>query len=114
MLKYENWRDLAKACLESGMSVNGWSKRNSIPTTTCRQWLIKLKKEEQTLRNTDHDTELRVWGKVDLEQSEPTVSTGHDLLPSSIRLSYHNWNIEVRESFDPILLSQIIKVVDAI
>ena len=33
MLKYENWRELARSCQESGMSVNGWSKRNNIPTT---------------------------------------------------------------------------------
>lgn len=114
MLKYENWRELARNCQESGMSVNGWSKRNNIPTTTCRQWLMRLKKEEQALQNTGYDTELRVWGKVDPKQSERMVSTGHDRLPSSIRLSYHDWSIEVKESFDPILLSQIIKVVDTI
>ena len=113
MLKYENWRDLARSCQESGLSVNGWSKKNNIPTTTCRQWLVRLKKEEQTLQSSEHDIELRVWGKVDLEQSGRT-STSHDLLPSSIRLSYHDWSIEVKESFDPILLSQIIKVVDMI
>ena len=114
MLKYENWRELARSCQESGMSVNGWSKKNNIPTTTCRQWLVRLKKEEQALQNTDHDTELRVWGKVDLEQSERTASPDPGLFRSAIRLSYHDWNIEVKESFDPILLSQIIKVVDTI
>jgi len=114
VLKYENWRELAKNCQESGMSVNGWSKRNNIPITTCRQWLVRLKKEERALQNTEPDTELRVWGKVDLEQSERADSTSHSLLPSAIRLSYHDWSIEVKESFDPILLSQIIKVVDTI
>ncbi len=114
MLKYENWRELARSCQESGMSVNGWSKRNNIPTTTCRQWLVRLKKEDQALQNADHGTELRVWGKVDLKQSGGTASPDLGLLPSSIRLSYHDWNIEVKENFNPILLSQIIKVVDTI
>lgn len=114
MLKYENWRELAKSCQESGMSVNGWSKRNNIPTTTCRQWLLRLKKEAQALQNVDHGTELRVWGKVDLEQSEG-ISVPDTCVPSAlIRLSYHDWNIEVMESFDPIMLSKIIKVVDTI
>lgn len=114
MLKYENWRELARSCQESGMSVNGWSKRNNIPTTTCRQWLVRLEKEERALKNTDHGAELSVWGKVGLEQSGPAHALDSDLFPSSIQLSYHDWNIEVKGNFDPILLSQVIKVVDTI
>ena len=114
MLKYKNWRELAKCCQESGLSVNGWSKRNNIPTTTCRQWLERIKKEEKALQNTDHGTELSVWGKVGLEQSETAPALSTEPFASSIRLSYHDWNIEVKENFDPILLSQIIKVVDTI
>ncbi|HVI39203.1 MAG TPA: hypothetical protein VM577_00960 [Anaerovoracaceae bacterium] len=111
--KYKNWRELARDCQESGMPVYRWSKLNRIPATTCRQWLSKLKQEELP-QNVQQDTELKIWGKVDLEQSGRTPSPGPDLSPSSIRLSYHDWNIEVKESFDPILLSQIIKVVDTI
>lgn len=111
--KYENWRELARDCQESGMPVNRWSKLNRIPATTCRQWLIKLKKERLS-QNEKQDTELKIWGKVDLEQSGRAPSPAPDPFPSSIRLSYHDWNIEVKESFNPILLSQIIKVVDTI
>ena len=114
MTKYENWRELAKNCLESGKSVHGWCKANNIPFTTCRQWLARLKKENQTLQNPSSDNELSVWGKFDLEQSERAPSPDSDLFPSSIRVSYHDWNIEVKEHFDPILLSQIIKVVGTI
>ena len=111
--KYENWRELARDCQESGMPVYRWSKLNRIPATTCRQWLSKLKKEELP-QNAEQDTELKIWGKVDLEQSGRSQSLDSDQIPSSIRLSYHDWNIEVKESFNPILLSQIIKVVDTI
>jgi transposase-like protein len=110
---YKNWRELAEKCMQSGMSVHSWCKANNIPPTTCRQWLLKLKKEglPQTAKQ---DTELKIWGKVDLQQSERAASPHHDQIPSSIRLSYHDWNIEVKENFNPILLSQIIKVVDTI
>jgi hypothetical protein len=114
MLKYENWRELARDCQESGMSVNGWSKKNNIPTTTCRQWLERLKKEEQALQNAVCGSELNIWGKVDLEPSARAAVPDPDLFSSSVQLSYHDWNIEVKGIFDPILLSQIIKVVNTI
>ena len=114
MLKYENWRELARDCQESGMSVNGWSKEHNIPTTTCRQWLERLKKEEKALQNAACGTELNIWGKVGLEQPAGAVAPDPELFSSSVRLSYHDWIIEVKESFDPILLSQIIKVVETI
>ncbi len=115
MLKYENWRELARNCQESGMSVNGWSKLNHIPTTTCRQWLARLKKEEQILQNQDPDHELSVWGKVDLESQGQNASMDcHHIFPSAIKLNYRGWNMEISADFDPLLLSRIMKVVESV
>ncbi|HVI41710.1 MAG TPA: hypothetical protein VM577_13745 [Anaerovoracaceae bacterium] len=111
--KYDNWRELASQCQESGVSVNRWCKLNHVPTTTCRQWLSKLKRQELNEKE-ENDIELKIWGKVDLEQSGRAQSLCSNQIPSLIRISYHEWNIEVKENFDPILLSQIIKVVDTI
>lgn len=111
--KYDNWRELASQCQESGMPVTRWCKLNNVPTTTCQQWLSKLKRQELNEKEAN-DIELKIWGKVDLEQSGRRQSLDSDQIPSPIRLSYHEWNIEVKDRFDPILLSQIIKVVDTI
>ena len=111
--KYDNWRELARKCRESGMSVNRWCKLNHVPSTTCRQWLSKLKRQELN-ENAENDAALKIWGKVDLEQADRAQALCPNQIPSSLRLFYHDWGIEIHENFDPILLSQIIKVVDTI
>lgn len=114
MMKYENWRELAKSCQESGMSVHGWCKANNIPFTTCRQWLVRLKRENQTLQNSSPDNELSVWGKVELESAGQNASMHcHHIFQSSIKLNYGGWGIEINEGFDPLLLSRIMKVVES-
>ena len=100
--KYDNWRELASQCQESGVSVNRWCKLNHVPTTTCRQWLSKLKQQELN-ENAENDTEIKIWGKVDLEQSGQRQSLDANQIPSSLRLFYHDWGIEIYENFDPIL-----------
>ena len=114
-MRYENWRELAKNCMESGMTVHGWCKANSIPFTTCRQWLARLKKVNQTLKNSSLDNELNVWGKVELESASQNAGVHcQHIFRSPIKLSYGDLGIEINEGFDPLLLSRIIKVVESV
>src|SRR5665647_3738861 len=115
-MKYENWRELAAECQKSGMSVSAWSKKKNIPRTTCRQWLNRLNKESQLVEGkADQNSDLPVWGKIDLKESiqkEPMVSTS--ACKSNICLNYHGWRIELNSNFDPSLLKQIMKVVESV
>src|SRR5665647_324983 len=113
-MKYENWRELAAECQKSGMSVSAWSKKKNIPGTTCRQWLNRLNKESQLVEsNVNQDSDLPVWGKIDLKESvqkERMVSTSNSM--SNICLKYRDWSIELNSTFNPSLLKQIMKVVE--
>lgn len=117
-MKYENWRELATECNESGMSVSAWSKKKNIPGTTCRQWLNRLKKEQEVLslkEGTNKDVDLPIWGKIDLKESiqkKSMVSISDST--SNIRLKYHDWSIELNTNFNPSLLKQIMKVVESV
>jgi hypothetical protein len=115
IMQYENWRELTKKCMESGMSVHGWCKANNIPPTTCRQWLARLKREEQTLQNSSADHELSVWGKVELKDVGQNAGVDcHPVFLPQIKLSYCGWGIEIKEGFDLLLLSRIMKVVESV
>ena len=114
--KYHNWRELAAECQSSGMSINGWCKSRGIPTTTCRQWLIKLSKE-----NIQKDNEVySAWAKVDLEEvvqqkEEYSVQESIQERPErKISLSRSGWSIEVDSHFDPVVLMRIMKVVELV
>ncbi len=88
-------RELASQCQESGMPVNRWCRLNHVPTTTCRQWLLKLKKQELN-ENAENDTELKIWGKVDLEHLDSIyVACG----PTNLRNNVDGLSILVRQSF---------------
>ena len=63
-----NWRELAIACTESGLTVFGWCKENKIPYSTCRQWLKRLRDESGGVESGPR--ELSVWGKVEINQSD--------------------------------------------
>jgi len=114
-MKYENWRKLAVEYQESGVTVRAWCKEKNIPETTCRQWLGKLKKENQLLEaDTIQDSDLPVWGKIDLTESiqkKPMVTTSDG--NNNICLKYHDWSIELHSNFSPSLLIQVIKVVES-
>ena len=115
-MRYGNWRELAKNCLESEMSVHGWCRANNIPPTTCRQWLARLKKEERWLGSKEQTGDVSIWGKVDFVQSDHPCTTlpfqpGY---PPAIKLSYHSWSMEISADFDPLLLSRIMKVVESV
>lgn len=115
MTKYENWRELAAACKESDMSINGWCKKNNIPGTTCRQWLARIKREEQTSETAEKVVEPKLWGKVDLEPVKlAETSPEYELSAVGIKLNYHGVSIEIEEGFDPILLCRVLKVVGSI
>lgn len=115
-MRYDNWRELAVECLESGMSVSAWSKKKNIPGTTCRQWLKRLKKESQLVEaKANQDSGLPVWGKIELKESihkEPMVPTS--TCKNNICLNYHGWRIELNSNFDPSLLKQVMKVVESV
>ena len=115
-MRYENWRELAVECKESGMSVSAWSKKKNIPGTTCRQWLKRLNKESQPVKaNTNQNSDLAVWGKIDLKQSiekESILSTSNST--NNISLKYRGWCIELKPNFNPSLLKQIMKVVESV
>ncbi len=115
-MKYENWRELAAECKKSGMSVNAWSKKKNIPSTTCRQWINRLNKESQLVEaNSNQDSDLPVWGKIELKRSiqkKPMVSTSD--CANNICLKYHDWSIELNSGFSPLLLKQIMKVVESV
>jgi|SRR5665647_3402512 len=132
-MKYENWRELAAECQKSGMPVSAWSKKKNIPGTTCRQWLNKLNKEKGVLsleEGITQDSDLPIWGKIDLKESiqkesiqkesiqkesiqkEPMVSAS--ACKNNICLKYHDWSIELNSNFNPSLLKQIIKVVESV
>ena len=116
MTKYENWRELAKSCQDSGMSVHGWCKANNIPFTTCRQWLARIKKEEAQPESKVHSSDVSIWGKVDFPQTNHpgTPLTYQPGYSSAIKLNYHGWHIEISADFDPLLLSRIMKVVETV
>lgn len=115
-MKYENWRELAVECKESGMSVSAWSKKKNIPGTTCRQWQKRLKKESHMVdANVNQKSDLAVWGKIDFKESiqrESIVSISDTA--DNIHLNYHGWSIEVNSNFNPSLLKQIMKVVESV
>ena len=107
----ENWRELAKACKESGLSVYKWCKENQIPSTTCRKWLERLETEEANI-GTQKD-EKGIWGKIELTEAKTICDQQPVLSESSIRINYGQWSIDISASFDDALLSRIMKVVES-
>ena len=104
----DNWRELAQACETSGMTIYGWCKSNNIPYTTCRKWLERLREEQFNPKGTQQ--ELSIWGKVEMNQSLELLSATSE--PAPMKLNYGMWGIEISHGFDPVLLKQIIKVVE--
>jgi len=106
-----NWRELAIACTESGLTVFGWCKENKIPYSTCRQWLKRLRDESGGVESGPR--ELSVWGKVEINQSDASPPAPYlQSFPAGIRLSYGLWGVQVNRDFDPELLSRVMKVVE--
>lgn len=122
-MRYDNWRELAIECQESGVSVQAWCRKKNIPGTTCRQWLAKISRENDILlletkqvnQGVDQDSALHVWGRIDLEESVKKKSTTFASdSKRSICLKYHDWSVELNPSFDPDLLKQVMKVLESI
>jgi len=110
--KRYNWRELAHDCAESGVNVSVWCKANNIPYSTCRNWLKRLKDEGFFPADTGHG--LSVWGKVEVKQTiEAVPLTLAPVAATAIRLSYGLWSIEVNQGFDPVLVKQMMRVVEA-
>ena len=110
--KRDNWRELAKACEESGTTAFAWCKANSIPYSTCRMWFKRLHDEKAPEEN-EHQG-LSLWGKVETgREPAPTVEAFPVYMSAGIKLSCGIWGIEVGAGFDPALLKQIMRVVEA-
>ena len=109
--KRDNWRELAQACEDSGMSVWYWCKANKIPYSTCRNWFIRLGQEKQLSEPTPQ--ELSVWGKVEINQVTETVYDAQAYCGTAgIKLTCGNWGMEINRGFDQMLLKQIMQVVE--
>ena len=109
--KWENWRELAQACEESGMSVWNWCKKNKIPYTSCRNWFVRLQQENRF--SEPQPQELSVWGKVEInQQTEPGYDKQTYFSAAGIKLTYGNWGMEINCGFDQMLLKQIMQVVE--
>lgn len=111
--KPENWMELAKACEASEMTTYGWCKSNGVPYTSCRNWIRRLREEQLNPENARQ--ELSVWGKVEMNQpiTTPLGSPPASFAPPPIKLNCGTWNIELNQSFDPVLLGQIMSMVEA-
>ena len=110
--KRDNWRELTRDCERSGVTAFEWCKANSIPYSTCRMWLKRLHGEKAPAENEQQG--LSLWGKVETGR-EPvhTVEAFPVYMSAGIKLSYGMWGIEVGAGFDPALLKQIMRVVEA-
>lgn len=75
----------------------------------------EIKKGVPAISPEIRDTDLNIWGKVDLENKDKQTSQiCQKFFPSSIKLTYHSWNIELNEDFNPILLTRIMKLVESV
>jgi len=108
---HENWREIAEACERSGKSVWEWSKENNIPYTNCKRWLSKLKKENDTEGKPPQ--KISVWGKVEMRKASTLVYEPYAIGEIPIKLRHGTWILEITQGFDPVLLKQIMKVVEA-
>jgi hypothetical protein len=107
-----DWRELAKACEESGLSIWRWCKENNIAYTSCRKWIMRLRKEDGSV--TTEKQEISVWGKVETEQALETTFEAYPYQnAAAIKLNYGFWSMEINQGFDQKLLKEIMKVVEA-
>jgi hypothetical protein len=103
-----DWRELAQTCIESGMTTYAWCKENRIPYSTCRGWISCIANEVQHLEGESY--KAGIWGKIDI--------TGITNLPSSeeeqsLKLQCGSWSLEIKQGFDPVLLIQVMRVVES-
>jgi hypothetical protein len=94
------------------MSAKSWCKANNISYSTYRNWVSSLGKEE-SLHERTH-SEPTEWYKVEVRRpSESCFEAFPYDTDASIKLSYGEWSLELKQGFEPTLLIQIMKAVEA-
>ena len=104
-----DWRELARSCIESGMTVYAWCKANGVPYTTCKKWIARLGEEKSAVPAAGSV----VWGRVETsEQADIALKNRFPVDGPAIKLNFGEWSIELKQGFDPVLLKQVMKVVE--
>ena len=89
---------LVTECRSSGMKAKAWCEAKGIEYRQYLNWATKLNKESQS--------EPQQWAHVTMTKEECSTN--------EIRLHCGKWTICLETGFSPALLSDILKVVDAV
>ena len=89
---------LVTECRSSGMKAKAWCEAKGIEYRQYLNWATKLNKESQR--------EPQQWAHVTMTKEECSTN--------GIRLHCGKWTICLETGFSPALLSDILKVVDAV
>lgn len=97
-LDRQEQRALVNECRASGMTAKAWCEVKGIEYRQYTRWATKLNKESQ------HQPQQ--WVDITIAKEECTMN--------EIRLHCGKWTIYVEYGFSPLLLADVLKVVDSV
>ena len=100
------WRDRITKCRQSGLSVKAWCQQNGLKSSAYYYWVkrFKVSGQEEAADNSSPFAEVIL-----LPESK---RNSLDIQPfkAELSLSFGNFSINVPNGFDPMTLTEIVKV----
>lgn len=101
--KADYWRKQIATCEASGLSISAWCSAQDISADQYRYWKKKFKANQ-----TSSESKSTEWSPLIICDKSEAQSK-----QSVLTLSVGKYKIEVREDFNPKLLKDVLKVLDA-
>lgn len=96
---------------ESGMTQEDWCKNHSIPYSTLRYWISKLKKEAETERQGTN------WLKVDMSAGDEIATVRIPETSSTIsgiNIRFGEFTVELQNGSDPQRVFEVLRMLKAL